>query len=820
MGACQSETLREIQVPSAEAEVTLAAVSAGETWSFGASGFWRNGLIRCGPDGYRRFFYDALQIAPRALGRRWFCLMGEIKGCPGSVFPIGAGGAHTFKHSGTLVAFANDSADGYSNNHGSITLRLRKGGIVQAPAGEFGGLIGWWRRLREALDRTRGIPFIAILVIGVSLILIEMQQGQDLVRGVGEESFTLQQILQQIAFGLGLMFLALQAWSWSRIIINSNYGEDRDRWRPKWLLIWMPRILGALPFAASALALWSNPASNTVFVLALVALGLAFFAFVVWRQDLQSGLGRRLARNRAPLEFPRFQRWWVISSLTLAVVAMALATLWPAKFGVWLGAPAVVFLGLGLIIPVIVIAIQTGASLRIPVVGALLLWAVIVGLWMDNHGVGRRAFAKAATGPTDRLNLKKAYDLWKGPVEAGGAAKKTMVLIAVQGGASRAGYWTADALATLHDTAKHQGVDFDSHVFAISSVSGGSVGSVGYEAMLQNAPQDADFKPWLLAFAGWDALGPAMTGLLFPDLLQRFVPLSLLPDRAEALERSWEDAWASSGVPDSAAALMREPFLNLAPKADKPWRPILIVQGASEDTGRRVLTSGVRFTGAEVDAEDFLENNCGDVAASTAILNGARFPWVSPGGTFFFQSCDPGADKRDRIEDHILDGGYFDNAGAETLREVVRAIRAGPGKDDKLNIVFVLIGYENINPPKATPALATNDVFAPLFGVFDSLPAHEDHLAREMKLTGQSPFGDTNPYKSRPTESDVDYDALVLCKGKDRDGKDYEPPMDWTLSQHARQYIDSALVAGSGACAADANVEAIERIIAKLKSSP
>jgi hypothetical protein len=805
---------REIRIPSGEREVAIGTVSAGETWSFSVTGLWKNGLVRCGPDGYRNFLADALQIAPRVAEQPWFSLIGEIKGHPRTTFPIGAGCTRTFDRSGTLVAFANDSPDGYANNKGAVTLRLRRGGLAPAPAVEFGGFIGWWHGVRDMASRTKGIPLIAALTVGASAILVFMQQGQDLVRGIGEDDF-LRSPLLQTAFAVGLLFLALEAWSWSRIIIDSNFGADRAGWRPRQLLIWTPRILGVLPFVACAWALLKNPARNTWFVLALIALGAIFFVFVIKRQDVQTGLRRRAAARGMARHFDLIQRYWVIFSLVAAVVLMAVATLWPTTFGAWLGAPAVVFIGLGVIIPVVVIGIQIGSSLRVPVVGAMLLWAVVVGLWMDNHAVGRRAFSAAVAGPTDRLTLKQAYDLWKTAQAPDSSGKRTMVLIAVQGGASRAGYWTAAALAALHDAAKDRHVDLDSHIFAISSVSGGSVGSVGYEAMLQSAPQGADFKPWLLKFAGRDALGPAMTGMLFPDLLQRFLPLAFLPDRAETLERSWEDSWAVSGVPDDAASVMSQPFLNLAPKLDRPWRPILIVQGASEDTGRRVLTSGVKFTGDEVDAEDFLDNQCQDVAASTAILNGARFPLVSPGGTFFYQSC-PGGDKAPRIEDHVLDGGYFDNAGAETLRELVRAIRLGPGRQDNLDIIFVLIGYENINRLESTPALATNDVFAPLFGVFASLNAHEGHLAREMKLFDQKTLGDANPYRSRVTNGNVDYEAIALCKGKDSQGEDYEPPMDWTLSAKARAYIDSALIAGSHACAADANVKAMAAIVDKL----
>ncbi len=811
----------EVNVPSNLPSVPVMRVSAGETWSFSASGHWTNGFVSCGPDGYRNFLADALEIEPVAAGNPWFRLMGRIEGEPDSTFPIGAGCTETFAAAGDLVVFANDSANGYSNNKGSVTLTALPGGVAPAPPNDGGGFIGAWHRFRDVFSRTHGIPVIAALVLGVSWILVFMRQGQDLMRGVGEDNFwQFPSGLLQIAFAAGLLFLAIQAWSWSRLVITSNYGADRDLWRPRRFLVWTPRVLGSLPFAAVALALWFNPASNSYFVWALILLGLAFFALVIARQDIQ----RRATGGAAPAGGPGaggFQRRWVLFGLIGAGVTMAVATLWPAHFGAWLGASAVVFFGLGFIIPVIVIAIQIGTSLRIPVVGALLLAAVVFGLWVDNHAVGRRAFVAATTGPTGRLSLAEAYELWRAAQPGGATAKKTMVLVAVQGGASRAGYWTALALGSLREAAKAKGVDIDPHIFAISSVSGGSVGAIGYAAMLRASPDAPDFKLRLLRFAGENALGSAVTGMMFPDLLQRFIPVAFLPDRAETLERSWEYAWddtmTASGAPASAS-LMREPFLNLAPKAGEPWRPILIVQGASEDGGRRVLTSAVKFSCDEVDADDFLESEGHDVAASTAILNGARFPWVSPGGTFPANRCGtPG-----RVSDHILDGGYFDNAGAETLREMERAIRAirkKAGETDPLDIVFVLIGYRDPNAAAATPALAPNDVFAPLFGIFASMSGHEAHLAREMKLVGQSKLEDADPYASRMSGGPIDYAAIVLCAGQIDAGhglKPYEPPMDWTLSGEAKRYIENALIAGTGACAAEANVATMGAVVDRL----
>ena len=832
MGAKPGKIEREIRVPSGEREVPIGTVSAGETWSLSAAGEWSTGFVRCGPDGYRNFLYDALNFAPRAPGEARLKLMGRFKDEPDSAaFPIGAGCTKTFTRPAELVVFGNDRPDGYADNRGAVTLTAVRGGVAPGPAHAIGGLSGWWRDVVEIFHRTAGIPVIAAFALGVSGILLFMPQGRDLVRGVGEDGFG----PLAIAFAIGLLFFAIQAWSWSRIVIASNYGTNRELWRPRWLLEWGPRVLAFLPFAAAAIALTVSFEWNAPVAWILLAIGALLFALLVARKPMTNRMVGDIQTA------PWLQGAWVIAGLATAFGAMVIAILWPAAIGVALGAPAIVFFGLGFIIPVITIACQLGTSLKIPVVGALLLWAVLIGAFFDNHQVGRRALIAETGGPIDgRPTLESAFNQWSDlPQSVGANGKKTMVLIAIQGGASRAGYWAAVALSSLREAAKAKHVDIDSHIFAISSVSGGSVGSVGYAAMLKTARDDKNFRNDLLGFAGRDALGPALTGMLYSDLLYRFLPLWLLPDRAETLERAWQEAWdapdATTNLYPRTAGTITGPFLALAPKDGEPWRPLLIVQGASEGVGRRMLTSAVKFTCDEVDADDLLDGLDHDVAASTAILDGARFPWVSPGGTFAYRPCyakegDP------RSSDHVLDGGYFDNAGAETLREMTRAIRSLPGGDTgKLDIIFVLIGYSNQDPTKPPPLPATglkawipdrigslvpNDVFAPLLGLYNGMDAHEAHLAREMKLSSQTGVVDPDPYVSRLTGDDP-YAALVLCPGEVKlsDGRtiSYDPPMDWTLSGEAKRYIENSVIATTPACNAKANVEAIEAIVDKLK---
>jgi hypothetical protein len=85
---------------------------------------------------------------------------------------------------------------------------------------------------------------------------------------------------------------------------------------------------------------------------------------------------------------------------------------------------------------------------------------------------------------------------------------------------------------------------------------------------------------------------------------------------------------------------------------------------------------------------------------------------------------------------------------------MTRAIRNLDGGGEKdLDIVFILIGYDDHDPAKRPPlpktgvkawlsdriaSLVPNDVFAPVLGLYNGMGAHEAHLAREMKLAGQT----------------------------------------------------------------------------------
>ncbi len=798
-------------VPASSAAVTLGTVEAGETWLFSANGRWRDALIPCGPNGYRNFAYDILDIHPAEPDHNWFCLMGQVVG--GETFAIGAGCEHRFETSGELIAFANDRQSGRAGNAGAVQVRGARLADATDPVDpttdprRFKGLLGLWRLSQLAVQQSQGIGLVAVLVVLVAFALAGLTQGRDLVRTVAEDGFSVSgdAIWKQIAFCLGLVLFATQAWIWPRMIINSNCGLDRSRWGPaRGYLELTPRLLAAIPFLGAAVGLMMTDDPDAWFLrLLLVAAAAIFFPAIIWRTKLGPAIAGRMPQ--AP-RAPRLGRGWVIFSAALGAIGMIAFILWPVSIPRFLGAPTVVFLGVGLLIPYLVIANQFGRIFQIPVVPALLLLALVVSLFptLDNHAVGRRALAKPVGKPSERavstrLDLDQAYALWRDQAPRDQQGRRVMVLVAAEGGASRAGFWTGEILSALHE---QTGGHLRNATFAISSVSGGSVGAVGYVAVLQDDPGIApsSVAPAVEQLTGADALSPVVGGLLFPDLLHRFLPIPILPDRAEALERSWETAWRK-GRKDRPLTFDQS-FLDLRPVAGAPWRPALMVNGASEQTGRRILTSTLA-PNPRIDAHDFHLLTGRDIPISSAIHNGARFPWVSPAGTLTRE----GRPKAE-AQGHIIDGGYFDTVGIEALRELADAIVQGPGKADPLHIIFVVAAYSgqpqkpadtaapattaspsaplNLAASEIKPVWWLNEVLAPARGFFASRAGHGYHMARELRtLVAQRSL--QAPLDAGGGGSSALYAPIMLCEDSS-----FRNPMNWALSKRSQDHMRCA----------------------------
>src|SRR5262249_38064779 len=79
-----------------------------------------------------------------------------------------------------------------------------------------------------------------------------------------------------------------------------------------------------------------------------------------------------------------------------------------------------------------------------------------------------------------------------------------------------------------------------------------------------------------------------------------------------------------------------------------------------------------------------------DIRVSTAAHNSARFPYIDAAGTLMTAE----AGMSERVIDRIVDGGYFENFGAGSLFDVLRALEEKKGAletEQKRKVKFFVI---------------------------------------------------------------------------------------------------------------------------------
>src|SRR5262249_13743968 len=138
-------------------------------------------------------------------------------------------------------------------------------------------------------------------------------------------------------------------------------------------------------------------------------------------------------------------------------------------------------------------------------------------------------------------------------------------------------------------------------------------------------------------------------------------------DRARFLEAGFEWSWPHHR---SAGNFFAAPFL-------RSWHPqesapALLLNTTDVQHGDRGVLSPFSLDeldpnrGHVRDIHDIADTPTWDLPVSTAVSLSARFPWLTPSGSVINQT---------RSITRLVDGGYFENSGAETAMDVVRRLR-------------------------------------------------------------------------------------------------------------------------------------------------
>jgi len=692
--------------------------------------------------------------------------------------------------------------------------------------------------------------------------------------------------LNAIVMNLTLLLLGFSAWHWSRAALSAHVQlpdtpDARQQAAAQTLVLnWLPRLMFVTAGLVSLAIAWRNGilthaalAGSWLSHLVIVLVWLVVFMFLVlrvhgWPRALGGGdrtlagrgagaapawVGRRHQALRRLLSYapcgPHAAAVLLGLALLLFMAGAAGGLLpvegWQAWVPLFIGrllpGPGAAVLGLALAIGPLTWATFWAQSLSgkvrafgnvlfhvrwLPVlaIGALLVWEVPIRF--DLHAV-RVVPPGSSMDPDKRPNLQTMLDDWADACPGEGPLRP--VIVAVSGGASRAAVWGARVISEADKQARaaHTGV------FAVSSVSGGSLGAAAYLAWLRGMPAGQspcaplpqatlDGQATLMKDAlGADALGPLLAGALFGDIPRALAGSVLIParlftkrftglprggDRAGALERAFEHNWSKALTDYTPGG----PFTKIT--FDQPYfalstqgaTPLWIANGTDQQNGERLLTVPFKTVAKPIGdwpfegAKDVLAAMHTDMPISSVIDNTCRFPLLSPVGELapVGHTDDPAA----KHGMQIIDGGYFENEGLQTAAELAGWMdgkKAGRVTPRIVRPILVqatadadgLPGAMDSKIPRCTGAFADapekgigkprgDQISAPLAGVYGVRAGHTGVVLRQV----------LNTYCATP-EGQRFFNFYLYKKVGGADGKGIDVPLNWTLSTDMTSYI-------------------------------
>lgn len=541
------------------------------------------------------------------------------------------------------------------------------------------------KEVRGALAIARVTGFsLAIALLAVVAIAVP-DQSLEAVRVLVEDPG--RRATGLAIFALAVLFLALLLWFWARALLYLLEADAIEAPGARGFAArHFPRMWGVLPILGTAWAffraahLQGPEFANARALLQVSAwitlvVAAAFYA-AVWGR-------RRLVRRQRPVDHHRPRGNLTLRQLdhttqmplaaAVAVWVVFFAAVFASDGGVArpFGTAAILLICLATWVPIGSLLVYFGGRHDLPILRLALLTVLAFNVFNlnDNHTV------RHTSGKFEQLKPEygQAFADWlAGRADGEAYANYPVFLVATEGGGLRAAYWTALVLGAIQDRCPA----FAQHVFAISGVSGGSVGATVFDATARRnatnraarpcdavTPTSDQFQRVADAVLGQDLLSPLVAYTLYLDLVARLLPFPVRRfDRARALELGLERAWAKA----TGGHELSEPFDSLWPDFPREATPALFLNTTRVETGERTVISSLYPLGDRFNRlASFAELAPGvSLPLSTATVLSARFPFLTPEGVV------PAGDSTRRY----VDGGYFDNSATTTLQEMLAAL--------------------------------------------------------------------------------------------------------------------------------------------------
>ena len=405
--------------------------------------------------------------------------------------------------------------------------------------------IWWW--IRDLYHQLKPCRFSFLVALIACPVFLCVAQGTEILRTVGEGMGGGQAYWPRaIGFFSALILWAICSWYTARVLLYFDLHGDRRGAISESAESHVPRILGVAPIlivgAGFLVASRSYDAGTSPwrwligFAMFCALLAFVFYGLLVVRRRWLGGSTPRNVKRVRDLSRGTFLGLGVIALISLVVFLGS--TLAPVRFAQFIGMGTVLLLAASSWVALGGFFVFLGLRWRFPVISAALGLALLFSLWNDNHSI-----RQLPVQTVERADPLTEFKTWYDGVEKnyGAGTMHPLYIVATEGGGIRAAYWTAIVLGEIQD----KNANFAPHLFAISGVSGGSLGATVFDALLAEPTRGAfKFKDKAHAILGQDFLSPALASMLYPDLVQRFLPFPIpCFDRGRALEKGWETAW-------------------------------------------------------------------------------------------------------------------------------------------------------------------------------------------------------------------------------------------------------------------------------------
>jgi hypothetical protein len=620
------------------------------------------------------------------------------------------------------------------------------------------------------------------LLIG-TLPLFALGQGRDLLVGLSNYGAHWHAVF----FIMWLLVWAFSTWYWSRALLDADgsvatWPTPDHEWEFHHWSKWLPRWIGALTLIVPGIAVLSDVGfsrhgvATVVIGACCVTLGWLFLKFVATRRERLDRAGEpRAGREAHGFSMADVQRsLWVnlIASAVVSGLMFVLLTFVDQWTGRLLGAAAILAIAAANTVFFGSVAVFITRAHGAPIEALLIIAAIVFSLWNDNHLVQvQRPFTAAPA-------LSDAFAAWKAHTPRDAAGRPIAVIAVAEGGGIRAAYWTSAILHLLGEPI-HE-LHFEDHLFAISSVSGSSLGAAVYAGLQKDLHDDPGRRAKASTILRRRFLAPMVGKLVTGDFAQWFWPLPIERfDRSPALEDGFANAYADMAgrkYRDGAGRAIGAMSLPIGVFRgnDETYVPELFFNSTSVRSGRRVITSTARWLpepSNDIDPIDFHQFVHGDVGVARAAHNSARFPGISAAGAL--------RDENGRYLGHLVDGGYFENTGADTAFDLIEALRQS-GNDDVRFVVIAIANSPRLDDERSASwrrAHILGEVLGPFRALFNTRDARGLLATYRLQQLVNRP-GERNYFEFRP-----------CFEG----GRTREAPLGWQLSDETVARLEEHL---------------------------